>query len=54
MVPVTAIPYAAARLGVLEADDDDHYRDIQQPVNKRDIDLPGLHFRVWMMRIGDR
>ena len=31
--------------GVLKVNNDDDHRDIEQPVDKRDVNLPGLHFR---------
>ena len=31
--------------GVLKVNNHDDHRDIEQPVDKRDVNLPGLHFR---------
>ncbi len=30
---------------MLKADDNDDHRNVQQPVNERNVNLPGLHFR---------
>ncbi|MNR03562.1 hypothetical protein D3C85_1194600 [compost metagenome] len=31
--------------GVLEADNHDHHGKVEQPVNERNVDLPGFHLR---------